>query len=175
VLNLEQKKAVVAEVSEVASNAQAGFAAEYRGLTVTEMTELRANARKADMYLRVVKNTLARRAVKDTDFACLEDAMTGPIVLAFAQNDPAEAARVLNDFTKKHEALVIKALALSGKLLDASELKRLADMPTREQALAMFMGVLQAPIAKFVRTLAEPNNKLARTMAALRDQKQAAG
>jgi len=173
-LNLEQKKAVVAEVAEVAAGAQAAFAAEYRGLTVPEMTQLRAEARNAGIYLRVVKNTLARRALEDTDFACMKDVLVGPLVLAFSKEDPAAAARVIRDFSKDHAKLVVKALVLSGKLMEAAELKRLADMPSREQALAMLMGVIQAPIAKFVRTVAEPTNKLARTMAAIRDQKQAA-
>lgn len=173
-LNLEQKKAIVAEVSDVAANAQAAFAAEYSGLSVSEMTQLRANARNAGVYLRVVKNTLARRALEDTDFACLKDDLAGQLVLAFTNDDPAEAARLFRDFMKDHEALDFRALALNGLRMGPDELKRLADMPTRDQALAMLMGVLQAPIAKLVRTLAEPSNKLARTMAAIRDQKQTA-
>jgi len=173
-LNLEQKKAIVAEVADVATNAQAAIAAEYRGLSVTEMTELRANARKEGVYLRVVRNTLARRAVEGTDYACLQEVLVGPIVLAFSGEDPASAARLIRDFTKEHEQLVVKAVALGGRLMDAAELIRLADMPTREQAIAMLMGVMQAPTTKFVRTLAEPANKLARVLAAVRDQKQAA-
>jgi len=173
-LNLEQKKAIVAEVADVATNAQAAIAAEYRGLSVTEMTELRANARKEGVYLRVVRNTLARRAVEGTDYACLQEVLVGPIVLAFSGEDPASAARLIRDFTKEHEQLVVKAVALGGRLMDAAELQRLADMPTREQAIAMLMGVMQAPTTKFVRTLAEPANKLARVLAAVRDQKQAA-
>lgn len=173
-LNLEQKKAIVAEVADVATSAQAAIAAEYRGLSVAEMTELRASARKEGVYLRVVRNTLARRAVEGTDYACLQEALVGPVVLAFSREDPASAARLIRDFTKEHEKLVVKAVALGGKLMDAAELKRLAEMPTREQAIAMLMGVMQAPATKFVRTLAEPANKLARVLAAVRDQKQAA-
>jgi large subunit ribosomal protein L10 len=173
-LNLEQKKAIVAEVADVAASAQAAIAAEYRGLSVAEMTELRASARKEGVYLRIVRNTLARRAVEGTDYACLQEALVGPVVLAFSREDPASAARLIRDFTKEHEKLVVKAVALGGKLMDAAELKRLAEMPTREQAIAMLMGVMQAPATKFVRTLAEPANKLARVLAAVRDQKQAA-
>lgn len=173
-LNLEQKKAIVAEVSAVATNAQAAFAAEYSGLSVSEMTQLRANAREAGVYIRVVKNTLARRALEGTDFACLKDDLVGQLVLAFTNDDPAEAARLFRDFMKDHEALNFKALALNGLRMGPDELKRLADMPTRDQAIAILMGVMLAPITKMVRTLAEPNNKLARTMAAIRDQKQTA-
>jgi len=130
--------------------------------------------RKQGVYLRIVRNTLARRAVEGTDYACLQEALVGPIVLAFSREDPASAARLIRDFTREHEKLVVKAVALGGRLMDAAELKRLADMPTREQAIAMLMGVMQAPATKFVRTLAEPANKLARVLAAVRDQKQAA-
>jgi len=170
-LNLEQKKEIVAEVADVAANAQSAIAAEYRGLTVDQMTSLRKEARNAGVYLRVVKNTLARRAVDGTDFDCLKDALVGPLVLIFSQEDPASGARIVRDFSKQSDKLVVKALVLSGKMLEPSDLKRLADMPTREQAISMLMGVMLAPVTKFVRTLAEPNNKLARTLAAVRDQK----
>jgi len=170
-LNLEQKKEIVAEVADVAANAQSAIAAEYRGLTVDQMTSLRKEARNAGVYLRVVKNTLARRAVDGTDFDCLKDALVGPLVLIFSQEDPASGARIVRDFSKQSDKLIVKALVLSGKMLEPSDLKRLADMPTREQAISMLMGVMLAPVTKFVRTLAEPNNKLARTLAAVRDQK----
>lgn len=170
-LNLEQKKEIVAEVADVAASAQSVIAAEYRGLTVDEMTSLRKEARNSGVYLRVVKNTLAKRAVDGTDFDCLKDALVGPLVLFFSEEDPASGARIVRDFSKQSDKLVVKALVLSGKMLDPSELKRLADMPTYDQAISMLMGVLQAPIGKFVRTLAEPNNKLARILAAVKDQK----
>lgn len=170
-LNLEQKKEIVAEVAGVAASAQSVIAAEYRGLTVDEMTSLRKEARNSGVYLRVVKNTLAKRAVDGTDFDCLKDALVGPLVLLFSEEDPASGARIVRDFSKQSDKLVVKALVLSGKMLEPSELKRLADMPTYDQAISMLMGVLQAPISKFVRTLAEPNNKLARVLAAVKDQK----
>ena len=170
-LNLEQKKEIVAEVANVAASAQSVMAAEYRGLTVDEMTSLRKEARNSGVYLRVVKNTLAKRAVDGTDFDCLKDALVGPLVLLFSEEDPASGARIVRDFSKQSDKLVVKALVLSGKMLEPSELKRLADMPTYDQAISMLMGVLQAPIGKFVRTLAEPNNKLARVLAAVKDQK----
>jgi large subunit ribosomal protein L10 len=174
VLSLEEKKAIVAEVAEVAANASSLIAAEYRGLTVDQITSLRKESRNAGVYLRVVKNTLARRAIEDTEYACVSDLLVGPTILAFSQEDPAAAARVFKEFVKTNEKLVVKSIALGGKLMEASQLETLATMPTRDQALGMLAGVLQAPIAKFVRTVAEPNNKLARVLAAVRDQKQAA-
>lgn len=173
-LSLEEKKAIVAEVAEVASNASSLIAAEYSGLTVGQLTALRKESRNAGVYLKVVKNTLARLAIEGTDYACMKDSLVGPMILAFSQEDPAAAARVFKDFVKTNDKLVVKSIALGGKLMDASQLETLSKMPTRDQALGMLAGVLQAPIVKFVRTVAEPNNKLARVLAAIRDQKQAA-
>ncbi len=170
-LGIEAKKAIVAEVAQVAANALSAVASEYRGLTVSEMTQLRMNARNAGVYLRVVRNTLARRAVMDTEFACMQEMMTGPLVLAFSQEDPGAAARVVRDFAKEHEKLIVKALAIGGQLLSAKDLDKLANLPTRNEALAILMSVMKAPIEKFVRTLAEPHAKLVRTIAAIRDQK----
>jgi large subunit ribosomal protein L10 len=172
-LKLEDKKAIVAEVAEVAASAYSAVAAEYRGLTVGKMTELRRKARDNGVYLRVVRNTLARRAVENTDFACMQDIMVGPLVLAFSQADPGAAARVIKDFAKTNDKLVVKAVSISGRLLPASDIEALAKMPTYEQALSTLMATMKAPISKFVRTLAEPHAKLARTIAAIRDQKQA--
>ena len=173
-LNLSQKQEVVAEVAEVASKAHSLIAAEYAGVTVSQMTEMRKKARETGVYLRVVKNTLARRAVQGTAFECMQDGLTGPLVIAFSQDDPGAAARVLGGFAKDNEKLVVKLVAIGGKLLPASDVDRLAKMPTRDQAIAMLMGVMKAPVAKFVRTLAEPHAKFVRTVAAVRDQKQAA-
>lgn len=173
-LSLEEKKAIVADVAARAAVAQSAIAAEYAGLTVEQMTRLRVKARETGVYLRVVKNTLARRAVADTAFACMKDALTGPLVLALSLDDPGAAARLMTDFAKENDKLVIKVVALPGQLLAAEDAKRLATLPTRDQAISQLMGVMKEPIAKFVRTLAEPGNKLARTIAAIRDQKQAA-
>ncbi|MES9844540.1 MAG: 50S ribosomal protein L10 [Candidatus Sedimenticola sp. 6PFRAG5] len=173
-LNIEQKKAVVAEVAEVASSAFSAVAAEYNGLGVDEMTELRAKARESGVYLRVVKNTLARRAVEDTDFACMQDGLTGPLVLAFSQEDPGCAARVIKDFAKDHDKLVVKMVSIGGKMLDASELETLAKMPTYDQAISMLMAVMKAPVEKLARTVNEVPGKLVRTVAAIRDAKEAA-
>jgi large subunit ribosomal protein L10 len=173
-LSIEQKKAVVAEVADAASKALAAVAAEYRGLTVEEMTELRVKARESGVFVKVAKNTLVRRAVEGTEYECLQDALTGPLLLAFSMQDPGAAARLVKDYSKDHEKLVAKLVAVGGQLYDASELDRLSRLPTYEQAIAILMGVMKAPIEKFVRTLAEPHAKLVRTVAAVRDAKQAA-
>lgn len=172
-LTLEDKKLIVSEVAAVAASAHSAVAAEYRGLSVDEMNDLRVKARQGGVYLRVVKNTLARRAVEGTDFECMKDGLVGPLVLAFSQEDPGAAARLLKDFVKQHEKLQVKLVAVSGQLLAASELERLASLPTKEQAISMLMAVVRAPLDKFARTLNEVPSKLARTLAAVRDQKQA--
>lgn len=176
VLKLEDKKAIVAEVSEVATNAYSAVAAEYRGLTVGKLTQLRKSARESGVYMRVVKNTLARKAVEGTGFECMRDGLVGPLLLAFSMEEPGSAARIVSAFSKEkdNDKLVVKLVAFGGRLYNASELDRLASMPTRDQALSMLMGVMKAPVEKFVRTLAEPQAKLVRTIAAVRDQKQAA-
>lgn len=173
-LNFEQKQAVVAEVAEVASSAFSAVAAEYRGLTVAEMTELRAKARESGVYIRVVKNTLARRAFEGTEFECMNDALVGPLVLAFSQEDPGSAARLVRDYAKPNEKLVAKVIAISGELVEAEQIDRVANLPTRDEALSQLMAVTKAPIEKFVRTLNEPTAKMVRTFGAYRDQKQAA-
>jgi large subunit ribosomal protein L10 len=173
-LNLEQKKSIVAEVAAVAAKAHSAVAAEYRGLSVVAMTALRSEGRKNGVYVRVVKNTLARRAVEGTDFACMQDGLVGPLILAFSKEEPGAAARLMQDFAKANDKMVIKLVSFGGKMLAPGDIDRLSKMPTREQALSMLMGVLQAPITKLVRTLSEPNAKMVRTFAALRDKKQAA-
>ncbi|MEE4329593.1 MAG: 50S ribosomal protein L10 [Wenzhouxiangella sp.] len=173
-LTLVQKKAVVAEVAAVAETAHSAVAAEYRGLTVSDMTELRRKARSEGVFLKVAKNTLVRRAVKGTDFECMSDELTGPLLFAFSIEDPGAAARLIKNFAKDNDRLVARMVAVGAQLFDASELERLSKLPTRDQALAMLMGVMKAPIEKFVRTLAEPHAKLVRTVAAVRDSKEAA-
>ena len=173
-LTFAEKQAIVAEVASTAENAHSAVAAEYRGITVDDMTALRVKARECGVSLRVVKNTLAKRAVENTEFECIKDSLTGPLVLAFSNEEPSAAARVISDFSKENDKLVVKIVALRGKLLDPSDLKKLATMPTRDEAIAQLMSVMKAPIEKLARTLAEPNNKLARVIAAVRDQKDAA-
>jgi len=173
-LRLEDKKALVDEVAKVAQTAQSVVAAEYRGLAVAKLTELRAKARASRVYVRVVKNTLARRAIAGTQFECVGDQLKGPLILAFSQDDPGAAARLIKGFAKDNDKLVPTLVSLGGTVLPGKELDRVASLPTREQALAQLLGVLKAPIGKFVRTLAEPHAKLVRTIAAVKDQKQAA-
>jgi len=173
-LNIEQKKAVVAEMANAASTALAAVAAEYRGLTVEEMTELRVKAREDGVFLKVAKNTLVRRAVEGTEYECMQESLTGPLLFAFSMDDPGAAARLVKDYSKDHEKLIAKLVAVGGDLYDASELERLSKLPTYDQAIAMMMGVMKAPIEKFVRTLAEPHTKMVRTVAAVGDAKQAA-
>ena len=172
-LNLEQKKAIVAEVADVASSAYSAIAAEYRGLTVEDLTELRKEARNNGVYLRVVKNTLAKRAVADTDFECMTEGFSGPLVLAFSQEDPGAAARVINDFVKDHDDMIVRMVSISGRLLDPSEIKTLAKMPTYEQAISILMATMKAPVQKLATTLNEVPGKLVRTIAAIRDAKEA--
>ena len=173
-LRLDDKKAMVAEVAEVAAKAQSVVAAEYRGLTVTQMTDLRARARKSGVYLRVVKNTLARKAIAGTPFECVGKSLKGPLILAFSKDDPGAAARLVKTFAKDHDKLKATVVSLGGLALTAKDLDKVASLPTKQQALSQLVGVIQAPIAKFVRTLAEPHAKLVRAIAAVKDQKAAA-
>ena len=173
-LTLAQKQAVVAEVAEVAASAHSAVAAEYAGLTVAQMTNLRKAAREAGVYLRVVRNNLAKRALADTSFACMTDSLVGPLILAFSQEDLGSAARVVSNFAKTNEKLVVRLVALGGKLLPAEAVEQVAKLPTRDEALSMLAGVMLAPIVKLVRTLNEPHAKLVRTIDAVRVQKQAA-
>jgi large subunit ribosomal protein L10 len=171
-LNLEEKQAVVAEVSKVIADAQAAAVAEYRGLTVAQMTTLRQKARKAGVYVRVVKNTLARRAVAGSPFEVLQDHLVGPLAFT-ASKDPVAVAKTLSEFAKDNDKFVIKIGAMGGKLLSGAEMQALAKLPGREQLLAMLMGTMQAPVQKFVQTLNEVPAKFVRTLAAVRDQKAA--
>jgi len=171
-LNLESKKSIVAEVSAIAADAHSAIAAEYHGLSVVEMTELRAKARNEGVYLRVVKNSLTKRAVEGTEFECMQDSLVGPLLMAFSQEDPGAAARLVSEFSKDHDKLVAKVIAIGGEVLPLEQLERLSKLPNRDQAIALLMAVMKAPIEKFVRTLNEPHAKLVRTVAAVRDQKE---
>ncbi len=172
-LTLEEKKAVVAEVSAKLSGAQAAMLAEYRGLTVEQMTKLRRKAYDGKVYLRVVKNTLARRAVEGTSFECLKDQMVGPLAFAVSA-DPVAVAKILSEFAKDNELLKIKAGAMSGKLMSLAQIQALAVLPGREQLLAQLLGTMQAPVQKFVQTLNEVPAKFVRALAAVRDAKASA-
>ena len=170
-LNLDAKKAVVAEVSEQLADAQAVVVAEYRGLEVGQVTELRAKAREAGVYLRVLKNTLVGRAVEGTPFDGLTDQMVGPLIYGISK-DPVAPAKVLVDFGKTNEKLVVKGGAMPGYVMDANGVKALASMPSREELLAKLVGTMQAPVAKFVRTLNEVPSSFVRVLAAVRDAKE---
>jgi len=172
-LRLEQKQQIVAEVNEIAASALSAVVADYRGLTVAEMTDMRVKARDNGIYLRVVRNTLAKRAVEGTDYECLDEVFVGPTLLAFSQEDPGSAARLLKDCAKEYDALEVKALAIGGEMLTADQIDLFAKLPTLDGARALLLSVLQAPITKFARTLNEVPGKLVRTVAAVRDQKQA--
>jgi large subunit ribosomal protein L10 len=174
-LNLEGKKALVEEVSAVAGTALSVVAAEYRGLTVTQMTDLRSKARASGVYMRVVKNTLARKALAGTAFESLGDTLKGPLVLAFSKDDPGAAARVIKDFAKANDKLVTKSLSIGGAVLSPKDLDKVASLPTKNQALSQLLGVIKAPIQKLVATIQAPQVKFVRTVVAIRDQKQAAG
>ncbi len=173
-LGLEDKKRIVAEVNEAAGAALSAVLADYRGVAVQDMTALRRNARENQVYLRVVRNSLLRRAVAETEFECLQEALTGPTIVAFSNEDPGAAARVLQDFAEDHEHFEIKALSIGGRLLGPGDIEVLAKMPTLDQARAMLMSVLLAPAVRLARTLNEVPARLTRTVAAVREQKQQA-
>lgn len=173
-LTYAQKETIVAEVAEVAKTAYSAIGAEYRGLSVADMTDLRVEARKSGVYVRVVKNTLAKRALADTEFACMQDELTGPLVLAFGREDPGSAARVVEAFAKKHDKFRVRLIAVSGQLLPPSELDKLAKMPTYDEAISQLMAVMKAPVQKLAATMNEVPGKLVRTIAAVRDAKEAA-
>lgn len=171
-IRLEDKKAIVADVNETAVNALSLVIADARGVTVAKMDTLRKQARANNVRLQVVRNTLARLAIKDTEFECVRDTLKGPSIFGFSMEDPGAAARLFKDFAKENEKFEVKALAVGGKLLEASQLDVLAKLPTRDQALAMLMGVMIAPVTKLARTFNEVPSKITRAVAAVRDQKK---
>ena len=171
-IGLKEKQAIVAEVNETASNALSAVMADYRGITVDNMTALRKQAREQNVDVRVIRNTLAKRAFEGTEFECLSEALLGPNILAFSLEDPGAGARIFKDFAKENEEFEIKALSVGGKLLPAEQIDALAKLPTREQALSMLMSVMLAPVTKLTRTLNEVPTKVTRAVAAVRDQKQ---
>ena len=173
-IRLEDKKQIVSEVNQAAASALSAVLADYRGVDVADMTALRKTARDNKVYLRVVRNTLLKRAVKDTNFECIQDVLVGPTILAFSQEDPGAAARVLQDFAKGHGEFEIKALSIGGKLMGANQIDVLAKLPTLDQARSILMSVMLAPITKLARTINEVPSKVTRAVAAVRDQKQEA-
>jgi large subunit ribosomal protein L10 len=171
-LNLDAKKAIVAQVAEIANSSVAALAADYRGLTVAQVTALRRAGRKVDVHVQVVRNTLARRALEGSEFECMRDQLTGPMILAFSKNEPAAAARLFRDFVKEIEQLEVKALSVGGTLYGSKDLEKVASLPTKDEAIAQLLSCMQAPISKLVRTMAEPQAKLVRLFAAIREQKE---
>ncbi len=171
-IRLEDKQAIVADVNETAANALSLVIADARGVTVGAMDSLRKQARENGVSLRVVRNTLAKRAVQGTEFECVSDALVGPSIFGFSMEDPGAAARIFKDFAKEQDEFEVKALSVGGKLLDASQIDALAKLPTRDQALGMLASVMIAPVTKLVRTLNEVPTKVTRVVAAVRDQKQ---
>lgn len=165
-LKLEDKKALVAEVNAIAASAQSAIAAEYRGISVAQITALRAKARGEGVYVRVIKNTLAKRAIEGTGFECLREVLKGPLILAFSREDPGAAARIVREFARTNDKLVTRAVAIGGSLYGAGDLERLASLPTLDGARSMLLGVLQAPLSGLARTLAEPAALVARVLAA---------
>lgn len=172
-LKIEDKKTIVAEVGRIANSAIAAAAAEYRGMKVSELTQLRIKARHNNINLKVVRNTLARLAFQGTSFECMHDALVGPLILAFSSTEPSAPARLFRDYAKTNEKLSVKIIALDGRLLDVKDLDRIANLPTRNEALSILMAVMKAPFTKLVRTMVEPHAKLVRTIAAIREKKQA--
>ena len=172
-LTYTEKQAVVSEVAAVANGALSAVAAEYRGLSVGQLTELRQKGRDTGVYLRVVKNSLARRAVEGTEFECMQDSFSGPLMLAFSKEDPGAAARLFRDFAKDNDQLKITVGAVGGETIEASDIGKLANLPTRDQAISQLMSVMQAPITKLAQTLNEVPSKFVRTVAAVRDAKDA--
>jgi len=173
-MSFQAKQAMVAEVSEVANRAHSAVLAEYRGLSAGQMDSLRVNARQGGAYMKVIKNNLARLALKGTDYECMADAFKGPVILGFSLEDPGSAARVISDFAKSNEKLKVTAISFNGQLLPGEQLDRLAKLPTRDEALAQLMRVMKAPVEKLVRTTIEPAAKVTRAMAAVRDEKKQA-
>ncbi len=173
-IGLKEKQAIVAEVNETASKALSAVMADYRGVSVDDMTSLRRTAREAGVEVRVIRNTLAKRAFEGTEFECLNDALLGPNIVAFSIEDPGSAARVFKDFARDVEAFEIKALSVGGKMLPAEQIDALAKLPTRDQAISLLMAVMMAPVTKLARTLNDVPAKVTRVVAAVRDQKQEA-
>ena len=173
-IRLDDKKQIVSEVNQAAASALSAVLADYRGVTVDELTALRKTARESQVYLRVVRNTLLKRAIEDTDFECIKEVLEGPTLLALSEEDPGAAARVLKDFAKENENFEIKALSIGGELLEASQIDVLAKLPTLDQARSLLMSVMLAPVTKLARTANEIPSKVTRVVAAVRDQRKEA-
>ena len=173
-IGLEEKKQIVSEVNQAAASALSAVLADYRGVNVDELTALRKTARENKVYLRVVRNTLLKRAIVDTEFECIMRVLEGPTLIALSIEDPGAPARILKDFAKENESFEIKALSVGGELLDANQIDVLAKLPTMDQARSILMSVMLAPVTKLARTANEIPSKITRVVAAVRDQKKEA-
>jgi len=173
-INIEDKKLIVSEVNKAASSALSAVLADYRGVDVADMTALRKNARENKVYLRVVRNTLLKRAIAETELECIQEVLSGPTILALSNEDPGAPARVMKDFAEENDEFEIKALSVGGKLLEASQIDVLAKLPTLDQARSVLMSVMLAPVTKLALLMNEVPSKVTRAVAAVRDQKQEA-
>lgn len=172
-LKRQDKAAIVASVHQQAAVALSAVIADYRGLSVSELTDLRKTAREQSVYLKIIRNTLMRQAVKNTQFECLDNVLVGPTILALSLEDPGAAARIAKEFAKTHDKFKVRALAVGGRQYAASDIDVLASLPTRDQAIATLMMLMLAPVTKLARTLNEIPARLVRTVAAVADQKKA--
>jgi large subunit ribosomal protein L10 len=170
-LSYDNKKQIVQEVAEIAKKAHSAVVAEYRGITVTQMTSLRKEATNTGVYLRVVKNTLAKIAIKGTEFECMQDGLKGPLIFAFSLEDPGSAARLVKNFAKECDKLVTKLVSIGGEVFEAAHLQKIASLPTYNEAIAMLMSVMKAPVTKMTTTLNEIPSKLVRTVSAIQNSK----
>ncbi len=173
-INIEDKKQIVSEVNKAAASALSAVLADYRGVDVADMTALRKNARENKVYLRVVRNTLLKRAIAETELECIQEVLSGPTILALSNEDPGAPARVMKNFAEENDEFEIKALSVGGKLLEASQIDVLAKLPTLDQARSMLMSVMLAPATKLALVMNEVPSKVTRAVAAVRDQKQEA-
>ncbi|MBL4585383.1 MAG: 50S ribosomal protein L10 [Pseudomonadales bacterium] len=173
-LDLEGKKVIVAEVTEAVSSALSAVIADYRGTDVSALTSLRSQAREQGVYVRVVRNSLAKRAIVGTEFECMSEAFVGPTLLALSLDSPGAAARLLKDFAKANDTFEVRALAIGGELMGPEKLDAVAKLPTRDEAISILMGTMLAPVSKLVSTMNEVPSKFVRVVAAVKDQKQEA-
>ena len=173
-MRIDDKKIAVEELSEIANRASSAVAADYHGTSVSNLTQLRKTARESEVYLKVIRNTLAKKALSETKFSCLDKLLVGPTILAFSLGDPTSAAKIVNDFKKTNSNFKVKGLSLGGSLLELTKLSELANLPTREGALSQLMGVIKAPLTSFVSLLNGIPSKLVRSIEAVRQNKQEA-
>jgi len=173
-MRIDDKKIAVEQLHDIANQALSAVAADYHGTSVAELTKLREDARASSVHVKVIRNTLAKRALSDTKFSCFEDLLVGPTMLAFSLEDPTSVAKLVNDFTKVNGNFKVKGISLGDSLLELSKLSAIANMPSRDEALAQLAGLLNAPMNKFVSVLNQVPSKLVRTLLAVKDQKQQA-